>query len=61
MVTSENRFTKYSYNFCQPVRTLRERADSGPWQKRTPAMAFGLADHVWSLNEWLALPAVQQL
>jgi hypothetical protein len=29
-------FTKYSYNFCQPVRTLRERADSGPWQRRTP-------------------------
>ena len=46
-------FTKYSDNFCQPVRTLRERADSGPWQKRTPAMAAGLADHVWSLKEWL--------
>ena len=54
-------FTKYSYNFCQPVRTLRERADSGPRQKRTPAMAAGLADHVWSLKEWLTLPAVQQL
>ncbi len=54
-------FTKYSYNFCQPVRTLRERADSGPWQERTPAMAAGLADHVWSLKEWLTLPAVQQL
>jgi IS1 family transposase len=24
-------FTKYSYNFCWPVRTLRERTDSGPW------------------------------
>ena len=54
-------FTRYSDNFCQPVRTLRERADSGPWQKRTPAMAAGLADHVWSLKEWLTLPAVQQL
>jgi hypothetical protein len=24
-------------------------------------MAAGLADHVWSLKEWLTLPAVQQL
>jgi len=53
-------FTKYSNNFRQPVRTLRERADLGPWQKRPPAMAAGLADHVWSLKEWLTLPAVPQ-
>jgi IS1 family transposase len=52
-------FTKYSYNFCWPVRTLRERTDAGPWRKRTPAMAAGLADHVWSLKEWLTFPAVQ--
>ena len=54
-------FTKYSYNFCWPVRTLRERTESGRWRKRTPAMAAGLADHVWSLKEWLTFPAVQQL
>jgi IS1 family transposase len=53
--------TKYSYNFCWPVRTLRERTGSGPWQRRTPAMAAGLADHVWSLKEWLTFPAVQRL
>jgi IS1 family transposase len=54
-------FTKYSYNFCWPVRTLRERTDEGGWRKRTPAMAAGLADHAWSLKEWLIFPAVQQL
>jgi hypothetical protein len=54
-------FTKYSYNFCWPVRTLRERDDEGAWRKRTPAMTAGLADHVWLLKEWLALPAVQQV
>jgi hypothetical protein len=27
------------------------------WQARTPAMAAGLADHVWSLREWLTYPA----
>ena len=53
-------FTMYSYNYCWPVRTLRRRDERSPWQKRTPAMAAGLADHVWTMSEWLALPAVQR-
>jgi IS1 family transposase len=53
-------FTLYSYNFCWPVRTLREPDGEGGWRQRTPAMAAGLADHVWSLAEWLALPGVQR-
>jgi hypothetical protein len=52
-------FTLYRYNFCWPVRTLRLRDEDGHWQQRTPAMAAGLADHVWSLKEWLSFPAVQ--
>jgi hypothetical protein len=52
-------FTMYSYNFCWPVRTLRQRAPDGAWRKRTPAMAAGLTDHVWSLKEWLAFQTVQ--
>jgi hypothetical protein len=53
-------FTMYSYNFCWPVRTLREKAAGGRWEQRTPAMAAGLADHVWPLEEWVTLPAVQR-
>jgi len=52
-------FTMYSYNFCWAVRTLRRRRGDGSWQGRTPAMAAGLAKHVWSLREWLTFPAVQ--
>jgi IS1 family transposase len=52
-------FTMYSYNFCWPVRTLRIRNEEGAWQPRTPAMAAGLTDHVWSLEEWLTFPAFQ--
>jgi IS1 family transposase len=52
-------FTMYSYNFCWAVRTLRRKDSQGQWQQRTPAMAAGLADHIWSLEEWLTLPAVQ--
>jgi hypothetical protein len=53
-------FTLYSYNFCWPVRTLHVRSPDQPWQKRTPAMAAGLTDHVWSLREWLMFTAVKR-
>ena len=50
-------FICYSYNFCWPVRTLRVPRDDGSWRPRTPAMAAGLASHVWTLQEWLTYPA----
>jgi hypothetical protein len=53
--------TAYSFNSCWPVRTLRERDREGWWRKRTPAMAAGLGDHVWSLKEWLTLSAIPRL
>ncbi len=53
-------FTMSSDNFCRAVRTLRIKGEDGVWQRRTPAMAAGLADHVWPLSEWLTLPAVHQ-
>lgn len=52
-------FTLYSYNFCWPVRTPRRSQADGSWHNRTPAMAAGLTDHVWTLTEWLTLPAVR--
>lgn len=55
-----SRLTLCSYNFCWPVRTLRERDAEGRWRQRTPAMAAGLADHVWTMEEWLTFPGVQR-
>jgi hypothetical protein len=51
--------TLYAYNFCWPVRTLRVRDDRGDRRPRSPAMAAGLADHVWSMAEWFTTPAVR--
>ena len=51
-------FTMYSYNFCWPVRTLREPTGEDRWRKRSPAMAAGLTDHLWSMSEWISRPAV---
>jgi hypothetical protein len=51
-------FTMYSYNFCWPVRTLREPTGDRHWRRRTPAMAAGLTDHVWSVPEWIKFPVM---
>lgn len=53
-------FTMYSYNFCWPIRTLAERDEQGSIRKQTPAMAAGLADHVWTMREWVTMPAIQR-
>jgi hypothetical protein len=49
----------YCYNFCWAVRTLTTADSEGERQRRSPAMAAGLTDHVWSVAEWLSRPAVQ--
>jgi hypothetical protein len=50
------------YNFTRPVRTLRvELANPSTrarWQQRTPAMAAGLTDHIWTVKELLQLVLV---
>ncbi len=51
--------TMYGYNFCWAVRTLRIKHGEGPWRARSPAMAAGLTDHVWTWREWFTRPATQ--
>jgi hypothetical protein len=51
------------YNFCLPHAALRQplpqplptdgTGSAKRWQPRTPAMAAGLTDHVWTLREVL--------
>jgi hypothetical protein len=48
-----------AYNFCWPHDSLRQQApDRAPckWLCRTPAMAAGLTDHCWSLDDLLRFP-----
>jgi hypothetical protein len=42
-------FTMHTYNFCWPVRTLRQPTPDGRWTPRAPAMTAGLTNHVWPL------------
>ena len=39
------------YNFVMPHKSLRQGRT-----RRTPAMAIGLTDHVWSYREYLWFP-----
>jgi IS1 family transposase len=52
--------TLSAYNFCWPVRTLAVKDDRGHRRERSPAMAAGLAGHVWSMAEWFSMPAVRR-
>ena len=43
------------YNLTRPVKTLRQEIDTENrrWKPRSPAMAAGLADHIWTVKELL--------
>lgn len=43
------------YNLTRPVKTLRQEVNDGfrRWQPRSPAMAAGLTDHIWTVKELL--------
>ncbi len=41
-----------AYNYCIPHHSFRVEAGSEEkWQERTPAMAAGLTEHVWTMRE----------
>jgi hypothetical protein len=47
------------YNFVKYQQSLRVEVDLGRmrWMQRTPAMAEGITDQVWSLKELLTFRA----
>jgi hypothetical protein len=48
------------YNLARPVKTLRVEVNDGlrRWQPRSPAMAAGLTDHIWTVKELLTTVVV---
>lgn len=43
------------YNFCWDHSSLKHR-EEGKVLHRSPAMAAGLTEHLWSIREWLLCP-----
>ena len=41
------------YNFARPVKSLRKESNSDQrrWEPRSPAMAAGITDHIWTIGE----------
>jgi hypothetical protein len=50
-----NYISAVRYNFHHVHRSLRQEKEGGGWQKRNPAMAAGLVDHIYSTIELLRL------
>jgi hypothetical protein len=50
------------YNFTRPVKTLRVELSNpskqARWHQRSPAMAAGLTDHIWTVQELLTVVLV---
>jgi IS1 family transposase/transposase-like protein len=48
------------YHFARPHQSLRQRVPglACRYQPRSPAMAAGLTDHIWSVRELLSLPVI---
>jgi len=53
------------YNMTRPVKTLRVELTASygqpRWQARTPAMAAGLTDHIWTIKELLTTVVIPTL
>jgi IS1 family transposase len=45
------------HNFCRSHGGLKQR-EEGKVHHRSPAMAAGLTNHIWSVREWLLCPAI---
>lgn len=49
------------YNLCWTPRTLNVKESNGRTIKRSPAMAQGITDHVWTVREFLQRQVVGRL
>lgn len=57
MLTAGRYLGGCAYHFCWYHRSLRLRAPTAAqpkWQERTPAIAAGLTDHCWTMQELLS-------
>lgn len=53
MLTASCALEDWVYNLTRPVKSLRLEVNDGQrrWQPRSAAMAAGLTDHVWTIEE----------
>ena len=55
MLEASSAWEDWVYNLTRSVKTLRLEVNDGArrWQQRSPMMAAGLTDHIWTVKELL--------
>jgi hypothetical protein len=55
MLEASSAWEDWVYNLTRSVKTLRLEVNDGTrrWQQRSPVMAAGLTDHIWTVKELL--------
>jgi hypothetical protein len=50
------------YNLARPLKSLRVEVDNDQrrWEPRSPAMAAGITDHIWTIGEIMMMLAVPE-
>jgi len=50
------------YNLARPLKSLRVEVnnDQRRWEPRSPAMAAGITDHIWTIGEIMMMLAVPE-
>ena len=50
------------YNLTRPVKSLRVEVnnDQRQWEPRSPAMAAGITDHIWTIGEIMMMLVVPE-
>ena len=63
MLKAASVWEDWVYSLTRPVKTLRLKVNHGlrRWQPRSPAMAAGLTDHIWTVNELLVTVVVSNV
>ena len=53
MLVASCAWEDWVYNLTRPVKSLRVEVNDGQsrWKSRSPAMAAGLTDHIWTIEE----------
>lgn len=53
MLVASCAWEDWVYNLTRPVKSLRVEVNDGQrrWKSRSPAMAAGLTDHIWTIGE----------
>ncbi len=63
MLKASCKLEDWVYNLTRPVKSLRQELNDGQrmWEPRSPAMAAGITNHIWTIGELMMMVAIPRL